>query len=233
MELTLPLVIQAILTVCQNDRRIFTPSSVRKMIQRLDRTAAREDATLVSAKLQPHLKTLSRCECIELSPTTQVRNRPWKLKDRVRLQTLQGDLGLIHQFSTNMADLELDQGELDGVGGEATVAGKVRMSEEIAAVRDELLDSLDEHATELQESMEAEVGKLTHALGDLENRMIDRLANLQQQIEFIKLETEQSLARIDWKLSSLCSLFAPEALKRVSGSEEKSYRSLNGVLNDR
>lgn len=210
MEITLKQTVDAILALCQGERRVFVPSNVRKQIQQLDRDAALEDATLVSAKLQPHFKTLRLLSCIDFAPTTQLRNRPYRVLDRARLQQLSERPDSLVEANLVAVMGAFPPGD-DGANAEGEALG------EEAGFRP-ILDALDERSSELRDSIEAELNKISELLTDAEVTNADRFAKLQAQIERTRFDTNQALARIETKLSLLCSLFAPEVLARTSGA---------------
>jgi hypothetical protein len=171
MEIELTTVVAAILQVCVNERRSFTPSSVRKMIQHLDGAAARMDATLISARMQPHLKTLWRCGCIEFVPSVQLRNKPRRITDRSRLQMLIDDPSKVELWSSALIDAEPESGRL--VEDEQVLEGTElqHSAEDIRDVRRELLEALEEHENDLQEIMS--VGH---------QNLLDKLVAIEQQL---------------------------------------------------
>ncbi len=184
MEIELITVIAAILQVCVGGRRSFAPSSVRKMIQHLNGAAARMEATSISAKMQPHFSTLTRCGCIEFVPTVQLRNRPRRITNRDRLQDLIDNPARISEFLPD--DIEVVPEAADLIEHVLVPEGTEQpyREEAILDVRRELLEAFEEHENSLLEMM-----------SDSNQKLFDKLHVIEQQISSLRELLDQTCPR--------------------------------------
>jgi hypothetical protein len=180
MELDLAAVIRAILQVCPPGRAVFTPSSVRKQLQHTTPELRQMQTALLSARMQPHLRLLERCESIALEDPTQRRNRPRRIVDRERLEELLRDPGRARECSTEtlaVAAAAEPADDLEDVVPEVqdVAPGQVRL---IRDVQQELLDGLDEHESDLQEKISAVSAEIMSGLRGIEREMASLQARL-------------------------------------------------------
>lgn len=204
MEIELTTVIAAILQVCANDRRSFTPSSVRSMIQRTNPLAARMESALISGKMQPHIKTLLSCECIERIPTIQLRNRPCTITNRDRLKELLADPSRVHEFHSERIGIELEPDDSPFAPIPADPGDPNGFGKALEGAKTELLEALDEHEADLQEVTSKGLGEL-----------MEKLRSIEQQLAFLHEHVDASSRRLDKKLAGIASIFAPDLIKRL------------------
>lgn len=232
MEIELRMVIEAIFQVCSNGKNTFTPSSVRKMIQRLHGPVARMDAATVSARMQPHFKTLTRCACVELTPTAQQRNRPRRITDRPRLQQLLDAPALVESLISDAIEGTREVADL--LDDERTLAdsGLSREAWSLQDVRRELLEALEEHASDMQEMISDNNRGVFECLKNIEQQLTSMHARLMSMPQ----NTEASLAfghgdtdRTSTAYTANAPLQVPTA-NQVAGSVEARHVGQEAVL---
>ena len=81
-------IVRAINSICPQGQDAFIPSKLR---MQLSRPLPTVEPALIAAWMQPHLRTLRENGLIELIPTGQKRNRPYRVTDRARLEALAND----------------------------------------------------------------------------------------------------------------------------------------------